>query len=171
MWLINLTNKLIKVVRPVTWWVNSVGVGVLVLMMFLTAADVSLRYIFNLPILGSYEITEYMMAILVAFTIAYTAFTKGHVNVDLIVNRLPKRLGSAISIVTNLICVVLFSLIAWRSFYQAGVLHNAAAVSPALSIPEFPFVIITGIGFSLISVVFILHLLEASSEVITKWNR
>ena len=37
------------------------------LMMFITAADVLLRYIFNRPISGTMELTSYMMAVVVGF--------------------------------------------------------------------------------------------------------
>ena len=42
-----------------------VAMTVLAGMMFLTAADVILRYIFNRPVTGAYELIEFLMAILI----------------------------------------------------------------------------------------------------------
>jgi len=147
------------------------GAGVLALMMFLTVADVSLRYLFNKPILGSYEMTEYMMAMLVAFTIAYCAVNRGHVNVDLVITRIPERARATLSIFTDLICIIFFSLITRKSFGQAVILQGAGSVSPALLIPVFPFVYIISIGFGLLSLVFILQLFESISKVLGKWTQ
>jgi TRAP-type C4-dicarboxylate transport system permease small subunit len=159
-----------KIVDPVVRWVNNAGVTVLAMMMVLTVADVTLRYFFNKPILGSYEITEFMMTMLAAFTIGYAAILKAHVNVDLVFTRFPERIQGIISIFTNLVCVVFFGLMFWRNIYQSSVLREAHATSPALSIPEFPFIFILGIGFGIIALVFLLQLLESMVKAAGKWT-
>jgi TRAP-type C4-dicarboxylate transport system permease small subunit len=158
-----------KVVDPIVRWVNYAGVTILAMMMVLTVADVTLRYFFNKPILGSYELTEFMMTLLAAFTIGYAAILKAHVNVDLVYTRLPERVQGIISIFTNLVCVVFFGLMFWRNIYQSSVLRQAHAMSPALSIPEFPFIFILGIGFGIIALVFLLQLLESIVKAAGKW--
>ena len=71
-----------------------IGTTVLAVMMFFIMTDVLLRYIFNSPILGSYEIVEYMMALLIPFGVVYCAHTKGHVAVDILFDRFPKGIVS-----------------------------------------------------------------------------
>ena len=58
-------------------------------MMGLTAADVACRYIFNRPIIGVFELTEYLVLILIFSFIGYTQSQGGHVSVDLLLPRLP----------------------------------------------------------------------------------
>jgi TRAP-type C4-dicarboxylate transport system permease small subunit len=159
-----------KVVDPIVRWVNNAGVTILAMMMVLTVADVTLRYLFNKPILGSYEITEFMMTMLAAFTIGYAAILKAHVNVDLVYTRLPERLQGLISIFTNLVCVVFFGLMSWRNIYESLVLRQAHSVSSALSIPEFPFIFLLGIGFGIIALVFLLQLLQSIAKAAGKWT-
>lgn len=170
MWLERLVHQSTKVVDPIVRWVNHAGLTILAMMMVLTVADVTLRYFFNKPILGSYEITEFMMTMLAAFTIGYAAILKAHVNVDLVFSRFPERIQGIISIFTNLVCVVLFGLMFWRNIYQSSVLRKAHAISPALSIPEFPFIFILGIGFGIITLVFLLQLLESIAKAAGKWT-
>jgi TRAP-type C4-dicarboxylate transport system permease small subunit len=165
-----LVDRSIKIVNPIVRWVNNAGVIILATMMLLTVADVTLRYVFNKPILGSYEITEFMMTLLAAFTIGYAAILKAHVNVDLVFCRFPERVQGIIGIVTNLVCIVFFGLMFWRNIYESLVLHKAHAVSPALSIPEFPFVFILGIGFGIITLVFLFQLLESIAKAAGKWT-
>jgi TRAP-type C4-dicarboxylate transport system permease small subunit len=170
MWLEKLVHQSTKVVDPIVRWVNNAGVTVLAMMMVLTVADVTLRYFFNKPILGSYEITELMMTMLAAFTIGYAAILKAHVNVDLVFSRFPERLQGIVGIFTNLVCFVFFGLMFWRNIYQSLVLRKAHSVSPALSIPEFPFIFILGIGFGIMALVFLLQILESMAKAAAKWT-
>jgi TRAP-type C4-dicarboxylate transport system permease small subunit len=159
-----------RVIDPIVRWIFNVGVFLLALMMFLTAADVILRYFFNRPILGSYEISEFMMAALAAVTIGYAARIDAHVNVDLIYARLPQGLQHLLSLFTNLVCVVFFGLMSWRNFYQSRVLQNAHSVSASLSIPEFPFVLVLGVGFGITALVFFLKFLESLAKALNQWT-
>lgn len=159
-----------RVIDPMVHWIFNIGVFILAFMMFLTAADVFLRYFFNKPILGSYEISEFMMAALAAVTIGYAAKVDAHVNVDLIYTRLPTAIQRPLSIFTNLVCVVFFGLMSWRNFYQSEVLHNAQSVSASLSIPESPFVLILAIGFGVTALVFFLKLLETIAKALNRWT-
>jgi len=170
-WFVSTINRVARIVNPIAFWVGSIGAGVLALMMFLTTADVLLRYIFNRPIIGTYELTEYMMAMLVAFTVGYCAVNRGHVNVDLVVARIPERPRAVISVFTDLICVIFFSLITWKSFRQAIILQGSGSVSPALLIPVFPFVYIISIGFGLLALVFLLQFFESISKALSKWTQ
>lgn len=158
-----------KVIDPIVRWIYNIGVFILALMMFLTATDVFLRYFFDRPILGSYEISEFMMAALAAVTIGHAAKIDAHVNVDLLYTRLPRRTQYVVSVLTNLICVVFFSLMCWRNIYQSKVLHIANSVSASLSIPEFPFVFVLGIGFGVTALVFFLKLLESIAKALNQW--
>jgi len=167
---VKLVYQSTKVLDPIVRWINNAGLAVLAMMMVLTVADVTLRYFFNKPILGSYEITEFMMTMLAAFTIGYAAILKAHVNVDLVFSRFPERLQGIVSIITNLVCFVFFGLMFWRNIYQSLVLRKAHAVSSALSIPEFPFIFILGIGFGIMALVFLLQLLESIAKAAGKWT-
>lgn len=159
-----------RVIDPIVHWIFNVGVFILAFMMFLTATDVILRYFFNRPILGSYEISEFMMAALAAVTIGYAAKIDAHVNVDLISSRLPATIQRTLRVFTNLICVVFFGLMSWRNFYQSKVLHDARSVSASLSIPESPFVLILAIGFGVTALVFFLKLLESIGKALNRWT-
>jgi TRAP-type C4-dicarboxylate transport system permease small subunit len=158
-----------KIIGVIVKWVNNAGVTILALMMLLTVADVTLRYFFNKPILGSYEITEFMMAVLAACTFGHAAILKAHVNVDILFTKLPERAQSIISIFTNLICFIFFSLMFWRNIYISSVLRESDSISPALSIPEFPFVFILGIGFGVLALVFLLYSFESLTKAVGKW--
>ena len=99
---------------------NIIGVTILMLMMFLITVDVCLRYIFNSPIEGIYEAVEFMMAVVFCYGIAYTQRHKGHVAVNVVINRLSDRNQAIMSSIVSLISLALFAFMTWQSFLKAG---------------------------------------------------
>jgi len=137
-------------------------------MMFLTATDVILRYIFNRPISGAYEVIEYMMAILIPFGLAYCALQGGHVSVDLLVSRFRKKIQLIISTITTLFCLILFVLITWQNVIYIKEHFEANLTSAVLLIPVYPFVAAVAIGSAALCLVLVLDFLNYLSEVVEK---
>ena len=101
--LLGVSAPLERAISPVGRGASWVGSSDVVIMMVLTTADVILRYLFNWPMPGSWELTEYLMAIAVSLTLAYCALERGHIKVDIVLSLLPQRAQAAIrSIVTFL---------------------------------------------------------------------
>lgn len=170
MWLRKTTKALNKAAREVSVVLHSVGVGVLAVMMLLTAADVILRYVFNRPILGSFELTEYMMAIVVAFTLAYCYVVKEHVAVDLVVSRFSQRTQAIIDTITSLVGFGIFCVITWQCVLQTIILLNSGLTSAVLSIPAFPFVAVVALGSAVLSLAILASFFEFLSKAVSEWK-
>ncbi len=168
MWLSKAADSLNRLVHPAVRVLHGAGVGVLAVMMVLTAGDVTLRYVFNRPIVGSLDITEYMMAIVISFGLAYCAFLKGHVRVDLIVSHLPQRVQAVIDSITGLLGVILFAVITWQGFVYMGILVDSGLKSTVLLIPRFPFAGLVCLGSAFLTLVLLAHFLEFLSEAVRK---
>ncbi len=169
--LARIVKAIIDKVYPFVNWVNSVAMVALATMMFLTAADVALRYTINKPIIGSYEVTAYLMVVFISFAIAETAVERAHINVDIVTQKLPQQPKAILLVITNFLCVVFFAMIAWRTFVHATRAVDTGAVSAALSIPEYPFVFLCGLGLVLLTLVFIIQFLESIAEATGQWNQ
>ena len=63
----------------------------IVIMMMLTTVDVFLRYVFNRPILGSFEVTELLMVSVAGLSLAWCTLKSGHIRVDIIINMFSKK--------------------------------------------------------------------------------
>ncbi len=142
------------------------GVTFLAAMMFLTAADVILRYIFNMPVPGSYELTEYMMTIVISFGLAYCALEKGHVRIDMVVEHFPKKVQAVLDSITSLVGVALFVIIAWQSFLQVVIEFDSGVTSTVLYIPVFPFVAIVAFGSATLAIAVFVEFIEHVGEVV-----
>lgn len=128
------------------------GIAILA-MMLLTCADVFLRYVFNAPIEGSFDVTQMLMVVIVFFALAYCGWTGGHVVVDLLREVLPPRLLVALSVLVNAIGFVVMVTITWQALVTASDFMRTGETPMTVLIPKYPFVIVTAFGASIYAVV------------------
>jgi TRAP-type C4-dicarboxylate transport system permease small subunit len=141
------------------------------MMMALTFIDVLGRYAFNKPILGSFEITQMLMAVLVIFGLGYCALQKGHIRVDLILMYVSKKANSIIDVFTYGIAGIFYALITWRSWVSAVSNYHDQVTTSVLYIPIYPFVFLLVIGAGIITLVFIKDTVAGINEVVKQWNQ
>ena len=125
---------------------SHLGVASLFAMMIITMADVVARYAFNAPLLGVFELTEFLVLILVFSFIAYTQAQGSHVSVDFLVSRLPGRIRMVIELFNRTACLVLMTLIAYMGFQRALEMKEVGETSLNLAIPTYPFVLFLVLG-------------------------
>ena len=68
-------------------FVATIGMVFVLPLMLITTADVVGRGFFNKPIAGTFELSEYMLAVIILLGAAYTQQVKGHVAVDFLTSR------------------------------------------------------------------------------------
>jgi TRAP-type C4-dicarboxylate transport system permease small subunit len=129
-------------------WVSMV---VLLLLMFLTVADVVGRYLVGFvpglgPVPGSFELTEFMLAVIVLTAIGHTQVKDGHISIDLVVTRFRPRVQAIIDTVTNFLSLVMFALVTWRTITYAQLLYQSNDVSGVLRLPVYPFLAVAALG-------------------------
>lgn len=129
-------------------YLGYLGAAVLFLMMLLTTADVASRYIFNSPILGALEITEFMVVTVVFCFLGLTQQEKGHVSVDLVKGNLPIRPRRLVDFLNRLAGLAILGLITWKTLERAIELMHMDEYSGTLHIPVAPFVFLVALGCS-----------------------
>ena len=165
-WLGRFGLLLEKTVFPVSRFLLFIGQFALAIMVMLTVVDVFLRYVFNRPILGSYELTEFMMAVLVFSTIGYTMAVKGHVVVDLVFTKLPQRTRDILECITSLIAFIPFAIVAWRNAVQASTAWGRNDITAELFIPISPFILFVAIGIAVLSLVLFTQFIQSLAKAI-----
>lgn len=166
--ILNLFNRLngyfVAILRHLAIWI-------LTAMMFLTALDVCMRYLFKSPITGSFELVEFMMALLIPFSIVFCASEKSHVQVDIIVERFPKGTRSFFTFIANLFSLVLFVLITWQAVIYMVEEYNSKLTSAVLYIPVYPFIGALAFAFAVLSSILLAELINYLARTIFKWNQ
>jgi len=138
---------------------NHVAAGAVVMMMLLTCADVVLR-LFNRPILGTYEMVGFLGTAVIAFALAFTSIERGHIAVEILMDRFPAKVQNFVEGINHLIGAALFILISWQSMVYAGDLKASGEVSLTLAIPTYPFVYGIAAGCSILALVLALESLR-----------
>lgn len=160
-----------RIANPLSRVVDSVGRGVLAVMMLLIAADVVLRYVINRPIKGSYELIELMLVLIVYLGLAYTQAKKGHIGVDLVVSRFSPGIQGVINSTTYLLCLGGFLIITWRSIVQSEILRVEGTTTGLLHLPLFPFMWIVALGSVLLCLMFLIEFLDSLSSALKNCRR
>jgi len=129
-----------------------VGIAFLFLLMFITTANVFLRFFLRMPITGIIEIIETLTVLTVFLIIGWTALNKAHVVMDLVSQVLPKKVLKALDVINYFIIIVFSLLIAWQSLLQAQLAKKMNIGTMLLDIPRWPLLIVTAYGFFIICI-------------------
>jgi len=132
-----------KGIGRVNYLVCAAGMAMIIPLMLLTFADVMLRGFFNKPIPGTFEISQYILAVFILLGAAYTQQVKGHVGVDFVTSRLSPRLRTICEIITTLLSLFIIAIVVWQGWVE-GIAEKA--VSDQLRIPQYPFKVLVAVG-------------------------
>ena len=137
-------KSLFGILLRVSKILSYIGGAALTFMMFLTVADVLLRA-GGRPILGTYEMVALSLAIVIGFTIPRVSLDRGHVYMEILLDRLSKRNRAIMNTFTRVLCIVLFAIIGYNLFLIGNEFHTAGEVSSTLKIPFFPLPYFVGV--------------------------
>ena len=158
-------NLLSRVNQSLVNLLNHIANWALAVMMFLTFIDVLLRYLFNSPIQGAQEIIEFLMAIVIPFSIVFCAQSKSHIAVDFIIEVFPTHVKKILGTVSDLLMLVLFIPITWQAFVIVIEEFESNLTSPVLYIPVYPFVAVVALAFLVLTFILIEQFVSSLMEV------
>jgi TRAP-type C4-dicarboxylate transport system permease small subunit len=157
-----------KIISKIARICGILGAISLILLSLLTVGDVILRYFFNKPIVGSFELTEYLLIPIVFFSIPWTTKEKSNVRVDLIVGRFKDRRRLIIYAVSCFLSIIVTAVFAWFTVPQAIYIGKSNIHSEMLNIPAYPFYILTALGFFILFFILIDNLIDFIKEAAAK---
>ena len=138
-------------VHPISKLMSRIASVILFLMMLLTIVDVFLRKVFSRSLLGTVEVTEFMLVILIFFSLAQTEIFNSHVKVDLVVGRFNERVQGLTDMITQFVCFLISGLITWSTLVYSEKMRAIGEVSQDLWIPKYPLIYIVAVGCAVLS--------------------
>ena len=138
-------ERLMRYVNSINNTLCIVALALLAVLMFLTATDVTGRF-FGYPIRGALQMSEMMQVMIICLAWPFTTATMGHVRVDFFVSHFPLWLQNKIDIITNILTLFVFILIAWQGVILTMSNMEMGDLVAIINIPLFPFQIIVVIG-------------------------
>jgi TRAP-type C4-dicarboxylate transport system permease small subunit len=96
-----------------------------------------------------------MVLIIIFAFLAYTQAYKAHINVDLFMVFIPKKIRNYIEILNHIACLAIMILITWMGYEKAFETLEAGEASPNLTLPNHPFVFFLVLGCAIMCIEFI----------------
>jgi TRAP-type C4-dicarboxylate transport system permease small subunit len=137
-------ETLIRILQRVSKILSTIGGAALTFMMCLTVADVLLRA-WGRPILGTYEVVSLTLAIVIGFTIPKVSLDRGHVYMEIVLDKLSKRDRAIMNTFTRMLGLILFAIIGYNLFLIGNEFHASGEVSSTLKLPFFPISYFVGV--------------------------
>jgi TRAP-type C4-dicarboxylate transport system permease small subunit len=104
-------EKLVNSVSRAFIWVSFAAI--LVMLIFVTTDFIGHK-LFRWGIIGVTEIAGLMGLVLISFSLALTQASEGHIEIDFVTNRLPKRPRTVIAIIITFFSLALFAGVVWQ---------------------------------------------------------
>ncbi|OGO42760.1 MAG: hypothetical protein A2137_00585 [Chloroflexi bacterium RBG_16_58_8] len=155
-----IVSALEKAAEKVNGAMRWLCVVILFGMMLLGTGDVVGRYLFNKPVIGTYETFGVLLPALVLLGLAYTQSARAHVRIELVISHLSPRLQAAIGIFTSLIMLFITCLIFWGGLSLSLRYWHLGNLINTIRVPIFIPQLVVPIGALALAFVLIVQILE-----------
>ena len=142
-----------------------VGGVALVVMMGLTVSDVVMRNLFATVVPGSLELNGLLMILVALSTLAVVELARGHIQVDLVLGKLPAYARLSTIAGGLLLALVTMIITAVQVFRQTGYLWDGTIVTGVLKLPEWPFALAAAFFLVLFAFALLANLISALDGV------
>lgn len=149
-------QKTKRIVGHITEGVNYLAMVCLVFVVVIIFVDVVIRLVTSKSILGTYEMTEEAMIVIIYCAVARTQMKKGHVHVTILTEKLPRLPSQLLQLVMSAFSVVVGAVLTSATFQQGLTFMRDGTYTAVLKIPTFPFAFIMSFGLALFTVALII---------------
>ena len=154
-----------SLVERVIRWSATIGMVILVPLMLITTGDVLGRSFLHKPIAGTFELSEYMLAVLILLGAAYTQQIKGHVTVAFLTSKFSRNAQLICRMLTLGLSLFIVGILVWQGF-KLGI--EETGVTDQLRIPRSPFKMLVGIGAGLLWLQLLFDLTDALADLMRR---
>lgn len=129
--------------------------------MIIVFCDVIMRYAFNRPFSWAYDlISIYLMAGIFFLVLSEAYASNAHVSVDILQQKFPEAVKRLTEIVTCIVGIIVFSLIAWLGWLRAvDAFRSGDVMAGAIPWPMWPSIALVPFGAGVITIRLALHLI------------
>jgi TRAP-type C4-dicarboxylate transport system permease small subunit len=156
-----LLDKILAALATVEKIASTIAAIFMFAIMIIVFCDVIMRYAFNQPFSWAYDlISIYLMAGIFFLVLSEAYASNAHVSVDILQQKFPAAVKRLTEIVTCIVGIIVFSLIAYLGFLRAVDSFNSADVmAGAIPWPMWPSIGLVPFGAGLITLRLALHLI------------
>jgi TRAP-type C4-dicarboxylate transport system permease small subunit len=164
-------EKTVHIVGKISKLLDRFAQFALIILMLLVVVNIVLRVVFGSPILGTYEITGFLFAIVISLAIGYCSFQDGHIKVDFLAERFPLKVQIVAEIILKLVAFGFFVIATWTLWNYGFYLKAVGEVSPSAKIHFYYFVFVIAAGFAIFCIDLLIKLIMSIKDVPKKWSK
>ena len=156
-----MLDKLLRVLAAIEKIASTIAAVFMFAIMIIVFCDVIMRYAFNRPFSWAYDlISIYLMAGIFFLVLSEAYASNAHVSVDILQQKFPPPVKRLSEIVTCIVGIVVFSLIAWLGWLRTvDAFKSDDVMAGAIPWPMWPSIALVPFGAGVISIRLALHLI------------
>ncbi len=109
-------EQFINLIEKMNEKIGKASAALIFVFMILMVYEVIARYFFESPTIWAHEVCGYLFAAYIALTGGWVLLEKGHVAVDIIYQKFPRKLKYIADIAVSLAGFFMFSIILWQGY-------------------------------------------------------
>lgn len=146
-----------RIARGLHW----VGVYVSIpMLIIILSIDVSLRYIFNSPLIWGSEVSALILSIVFFASLPQVTETQGHIRMDMLYRLMSPNVKRLTDAATGLCGAVFALLLAYQSFKSTIEMYRWNQGAENIDIPYWPFVLFAGICGLILTAQFLIQMIK-----------
>ncbi len=134
-------------------------------MMLVTIGNILGRVVWR-PIYGTFDYVSFFSVIVVALALAHCSVQKGHISVDLITSRLPRRVQGILGCLVDLLSMGFFVIVIWQCIVFAGRMIKTKQVTMTALLPFYPFIYVIALGCFLFCLTILVELIKSLHKTV-----
>jgi TRAP-type C4-dicarboxylate transport system permease small subunit len=157
-------NFVKKVIEPTANAAAAAGAVVLGVMVVMLIVSVIMRKVFNAPMRGIFEMTEFAMVLITFLCMSAQYFKPDAMVMETFVEMLPKKIQVMINTFIFLLDAGILGILSWQLFVYGSRVQRMGQVSKILEVPLPPFAYLGAACMLLLTLVFTMKFLFSLNE-------
>lgn len=149
-------GKFDKFVNSSSKWLNVIAGFGMFYVFIVSFADIIMNKVFKNPLNWAFDSISLLAVVAIAAAIPLVQINHGHIEIEFVEKRLKRIWRKIIALFINILGMILWGIVVWRSFLYGKDILDAGEVSMSVGIIIFPFIWFQ--GFCAIFVILVLIL-------------
>ena len=154
--------------KVVSYPSNLLSAAAMVAIVFVVLAvvvDVTMRYVFNSPLYGIWDLCTLAFCIIVWGPMAMAAFKGSHVALTFLLEKFPRLPRLGLELIINLVTSGVLGIVSWRLLLHGILLGKSITQTGVLRIPYEPFVYFAAFACAMMALVFLARVPETVGKI------
>ncbi len=131
----------------------------LLAMMLLVVTNIVMRQVAS-SFGGTTEVVGWLTAVVVSFSLAYAQATKAHIELDMLVARMPQGVQRLVQTLVAVASLLFFAMVAFKLWEYGILAMQRGTVSQSLRLVIYPIIYMVAFGFTAFCLVLLVDVLE-----------